>query len=255
MLFDSHAHYDDRRYSDDRDTLLSSMPGEGVGTILCCATDLKSAVRCIALAEQYEFIYASAGIHPHLASRFDPADADRFKELLAHPKCIAVGEMGLDYHRDLSPRTTQRAAFSYQLALAKALDMPVIVHDRDAHADTLSILREYGCRGVMHCFSGSAEMAEQLIALGFYISFPGVITYPNARRSHEAIRAIPREFIMIETDAPYLPPVPHRGQRNDSRYLRYTCQTLADILDISYEEAAKLTADNARRCFGIATAM
>jgi len=251
VLFDSHAHYDDPQFDSDRHSLLEAMRDANVSNILCCASSLSSAKACIALSEQYDFVYASAGVHPHVAKDFSPDDGVQFRSLLAHPKCIAVGEMGLDYNRNFSPREIQQKVFSYQLSLATVMDMPIIVHDRDAHADTLSMLKNARCRGVVHCYSGSAEMAVQLVDLGYYISFPGVITFPNARRSHDVIRAIPIERLLIETDAPYLSPVPHRGKRNDSRYLKHTCAALADILGMSYAEAAALTSDNARRCFGL----
>ena len=251
MLFDSHAHYDDRQFDPDREALLASMSGHGVSNILCCAASVKSAERCVAIAEQYDFIYASAGVHPHDAKDFDPADGAVLRRLLAHPKCVAVGEIGLDYNKNHSPRDIQKAVFSYHLALAKALDKPIIVHDRDAHADVLQMLSESGNRGVIHCYSGSVEMARDLVELGYYISFTGVITFPNARRSHDVIRTVPRDRLMIETDAPYLAPVPHRGKRNDSRYVRHTCETMAEVLGLSFEETAKLTGDNAKRCFRI----
>ncbi|NLT58754.1 MAG: TatD family hydrolase [Clostridiales bacterium] len=251
MLFDSHAHYDDPRFDRDRHALLASMPEQGVSNILCCAANLNSAEACIALAERYDFIYASAGVHPHDAKDFDPAEGERFRRLLSHPKCVALGEIGLDYNRNLSPKELQKAVFAYQLALARECKKPVIVHDRDAHADTLDMLRASGCVGVLHCYSGSVEMARELVEMGFYISFAGVITFDNARRSHEVIRALPTDRLMIETDAPYLAPVPHRGQRNDSRYVRHTCEKMAEVLGLPVEQTARLTSDNAKRCFGI----
>jgi len=251
MLFDSHAHYDDPRFDQDRETLLASMQANGVSRILCAATDVNSADVCIGYAEKYPFIWASAGIHPHEAKSFDPADLPRLQQQLAHPRCVAVGECGLDYALNRSPKETQLAAFRVQLALAKTLDLPVIVHDREAHQDTLNLLREAGCRGVIHCYSGSAEMAKELVDLGYYISFTGVITFKNARKSLEVVKSVPRERLMIETDAPYLTPEPHRGKRNDSTYVRHTCQAMADVLGLSFEETAALTYENACRCFGI----
>ncbi|HIU72454.1 MAG TPA: TatD family hydrolase [Candidatus Galloscillospira excrementipullorum] len=251
MLFDSHAHYDDARFDPDRDALLSSMPQRGVSRILCVAADLDSADKCLALAERYPFVYAAAGVHPHEAKSFAPDQSDRLRAQLAHPKCVALGEIGLDYALDLSPRDLQRAVFSYQLRLAKVLDKPVIIHDREAHADTLALLKDAGCRGVVHCYSGSVEMARELVGMGFYLSFTGVITFANARKSHEVLRAVPRDRLMIETDAPYLTPVPHRGKRNDSSYVRYTCETMAQVLGLSFEQTAHLTYENACRCFSI----
>ena len=168
-IFDSHAHYDDARFDPDRDALLSSMPQRGVSRILCVAADLDSADKCLALAERYPFVYAAAGVHPHEAKSFAPDQSDRLRAQLAHPKCVALGEIGLDYALDLSPRDLQRAVFSYQLRLAKVLDKPVIIHDREAHADTLALLKDAGCRGVVHCYSGSVEMARELVGMGFLI--------------------------------------------------------------------------------------
>ena len=253
MLFDTHAHYDSRAFAGDRDEVLSSLPEAGVGLVLCPGSDLKSSQRCIKLAEQYPYIYAAAGVHPQDAAAQLPSFIDKLSVMLSHPRVKAVGEIGLDYYYDEKiPHPVQQAVFRSQMELAEERCLPVIIHDRDAHADCLKIVRDYPkVRGVFHCYSGSVEEAKVLIKLGYLISFTGTITFKNARRAPEVIRFLPMEHIMIETDAPYMAPVPYRGKRNDSRYVYRMAETIAELKGLPLEEVIRITTENGKRLFGI----
>ena len=246
MLFDTHAHYDSRQFDADRDQVLSALPGQGVGLVVNPGCDLDSSRRAIGIAERYPFVYAAVGVHPEDCAGWQDTDVDELRSLAAHPKVVAVGEIGLDYYwKENPPREFQQRVFRAQLALARELDLPVIVHDREAHGDCLSIIREFPqVRGVFHCFSGSAEMAKELVGLGWMISFTGALTYKNARKAVEAAQAVPLDRIMIETDSPYMAPVPCRGERCHSGLARHTCQRLAELRGISPEECARLTFEN-----------
>ncbi len=246
MLFDTHAHYDSRQFDADRDQVLSALPGQGVGLVVNPGCDLDSSRRAIGIAERYPFVYAAVGVHPEDCAGWQDTDVDELRSLAAHPKVVAVGEIGLDYYwKENPPREFQQGVFRAQLALARELDLPVIVHDREAHGDCLSIIREFPqVRGVFHCFSGSAEMAKELVGLGWMISFTGALTYKNARKAVEAAQAVPLDRIMIETDSPYMAPVPCRGERCHSGLARHTCQRLAELRGISLEECARITFEN-----------
>ena len=246
MLFDTHAHYDSRQFDADRDQVLSALPGQGVGLVVNPGCDLDSSRRAIGIAERYPFVYAAVGVHPEDCAGWQDTDVDELRSLAAHPKVVAVGEIGLDYYwKENPPREFQQRVFRAQLALARELDLPVIVHDREAHRDCLSIIREFPqVRGVFHCFSGSAEMAKELVGLGWMISFTGALTYKNARKAVEAAQAVPLDRIMIETDSPYMAPVPCRGERCHSGLARHTCQRLAELRGISLEECARITFEN-----------
>ena len=246
MLFDTHAHYDSRQFDADRDQVLSALPGQGVGLVVNPGCDLDSSRRAIGIAERYPFVYAAVGVHPEDCAGWQDTDVDELRSLAAHPKVVAVGEIGLDYYwKENPPRDFQQGVFRAQLALARELDLPVIVHDREAHGDCLSIIREFPqVRGVFHCFSGSAEMAKELVGLGWMISFTGALTYKNARKAVEAAQAVPLDRIMIETDSPYMAPVPCRGERCHSGLVRHTCQRLAELRGISPEECARITFEN-----------
>ena len=251
-LFDTHAHYDDEQFDEDRDELLASMPENGIGLIVNAASSVSSSEKALALAEQYPFVYAAVGVHPHDSKEMDDETVLSLEKLLAHPKAVAVGEIGLDYHYDHSPRDVQQKRLREQLELAGRVKLPVIIHEREAVQDTLAILGDYpGVTGVFHCYSGSWETAKLLLDKGWYLSFAGVITYKNARKSHEVIEKMPRDRVMIETDCPYLAPVPQRGRRNSSLNLKYTAAKLAELLNIHPEEAAALTLENGLRFFGI----
>ena len=252
MIFDTHAHYYDEAFDADRDALLASLPGRGVALVVCPGCDLESSRQSIALAERYGFLYAAAGYHPENLEGAALSDLDAVKALCAHPKVVAVGEIGLDYYWKEVPRDLQKEVFRAQLQLAKVLDLPVIVHDREAHGDSLEIVKEFpGVRGVFHCFSGSPEMAEELLKRGWYLGFDGPVTYKNARRAPEVVAVTPLDRIVVETDAPYMSPVPNRGRRNDSRNLPYIVEKLAEWKGISPEEMAAHTWNNGLRLFGL----
>ena len=251
MFIDTHAHYDDSAFDGDRDVLLSSFPSKGIEKIVVPGCDIPSSLAALELAGKYGYIFAACGIHPENL----PDDAEeavkKLEKLLVHPKCVAVGEIGLDYYWDKSRKEEQKDIFRRQLILAKKADLPVIIHDRDAHADSFDIASEYpGLRGVFHCYSGSAEMAAELLKRGWYLGFDGPVTYKNARKIVEVIEICPLEKILIETDSPYLSPVPMRGKRNDSSNLRYVAERIADIKGLPVEEIAARTSENAAELFG-----
>lgn len=252
-MFDSHAHYDDRLYDEDREELFTHMFGtEGVTGVVTIGCDVKSSLNALQIAEQHPEIYAAVGFHPEYAEQVNPASLAEIEGLLQHPKAVALGEIGLDYHYETPPRDVQQEAFRAQLALAEKIGCPVIVHDREAHGDLLTILREFpAVRGVVHSYSGSAEMAKVLLAMGWYISFSGVVTFKNARQAVEVAEMVPADRFLTETDAPYLTPVPFRGKRNDSGRMRYTVQKLAEIRQVPFETVEKQAEENARRLFRI----
>lgn len=253
MLFDTHAHYDARQFDADRDEVLSALPGQGVELVVNPGCDLASSREAVELSARYPFLYAAVGVHPEECAGWRDSDVDELRTLAAGPKVVAVGEIGLDYYwPENPPRELQKRAFRGQMALAEELDLPVIVHDREAHGDSLDIVREFPrVRGVFHCFSGSVEMALELVRRGWMISFTGVLTYKNARKAVEAARAVPLERLMIETDSPYMAPVPHRGERNHSGLVAHTCRRLAEVKGIDPEECARITLENGRRFFQI----
>ena len=253
MIFETHAHYDDEQFDADRDELLSSLADGGVGLVVNPSVTAENAKKVLAMAERYPFFYAAVGVHPENCANYDENELAALRELAQHPKCVAIGEIGLDYYwEENPPREFQQRVFREQMALARELHLPVIVHDREAHADSLTIVKEFPeVKGVFHCYSGSAEMAKELLKLGWMISFTGVVTYKNARKTVEAAEVVPLDRLMIETDAPYMSPVPRRGTRNDSRNLIYIAEKLAEIKGISTEEMIRITEENAKRFFGI----
>ena len=251
-IFDSHAHYDDKQFDSDRDRLLSSLPDAGVRYILNAASNLRSAKAGIRLAEQYGFVYCAVGVHPHDA-KGAPEDLEaRLTELSKHPKVRAIGEIGLDYHYDFSPRDRQLEVFRRQLQLSKELDLPVIIHDREAHRDTMELLREYRPKGIVHCYSGSAQMAEELVKMGMYIGFTGVVTFKNARKALEAVAAVPMERLLVETDCPYMAPEPHRGRRCDSSMIPEIATAIAGVKNCTAQQVLDITCRNACNVYGIA---
>ena len=250
--FDSHAHYDDNRFDADRETVIASLHQAGVLAVMNAASDLPSSRAALELARRYPFFWASAGIHPHDADTLDDAALEEIAALCREPEVVALGEIGLDYYYDRSEREVQRRAFRRQLALACELDIPVVIHSRDAAADTLEIVREYHPRGVVHCFSYSAEQAREYLALGMYLGFTGVVTFPNAKKPLEAAAVVPLDRILIETDCPYLAPAPYRGRRCDSTMLHATADALAAAKGISRQELLDAAWDNAMRVYGIA---
>ena len=251
QLIDSHAHLDDKQYNSDRAEVISDIIAAGVTNVINIGADMRSSRASVALAAEYDFIYASVGVHPHYVKSIIDESIAELKSLAEHPKVVAIGEIGLDYYRNLSPKDVQQHWFRKQLHLAKELNLPVIIHDRDAHEDCIAILKDENIsNGVMHCYSGSAEMVKTLIDMGFYISFGGVLTFKNARVAVEALRAVPMDRLLIETDCPYLSPEPHRGQRNTSAYMPIIAQKAAEIKGINYEELCNITAENTRTLLG-----
>lgn len=254
MLFDSHAHYNDEKFDGDRDELLSSMTKNNVGLIMnsCSSTDEIPAI--LEITEKYPFIYGSVGVHPHEVGDMTEKDIEVLRKYAQNEKIKAIGEIGLDYFYDNSPRDLQKKWFARQIELACELNMPIIVHDRDAHADTMDILRQCHverCGGVFHCYSGSAEMAKEILNLGMYIAFGGSLTFKNSVKPKEAAAVVPLDRILTETDCPYLAPEPYRGKRNSSLYMYRVAETLAGIKGVSVEEIEKATYENAKNCFKI----
>lgn len=252
MYFDTHAHYDDERFDADRHELLAAFPQMGVDILLNPGCDALTSAKAVEYANTYPHVYAAVGWHPHEADSFDEHGAELIRQWCADAKVRAIGEIGLDYYYDFSPRERQREVFRAQMALARELGKPVIIHDREAHGECMEIIREFpDVKGVFHCYSGSAEMGRQLLDMGWYLSFTGAITFKNARKALETIEICPMDRIMIETDSPYLAPVPHRGKRNDSRELKYVVEKIAEVKGISPEEVARITLENGKRFFGI----
>ena len=250
-IFDTHAHYDADRFDSDRDEVLAALPGDGVGLVMDPGCDLSSSRAAVALAERYSHVYAAVGVHPEECAGFQDGDMEELRRLLRHPKAVAIGEIGLDYYwEENPPRDFQQMVFRKQLALAAELDVPVIVHDREAHGDSLAIIQEFPTvTGVVHCFSGSPEMAAELLKRGWYLGFDGPVTYKNAKRAPEVAAITPLDRMVVETDAPYMAPVPMRGKRNDSRYLPYIIEKLAEWKGITPEEMTRITWENGRRLF------
>jgi TatD DNase family protein len=253
MYFDTHAHYDDDAFSADRDALLSALPAAGIGRVLNPGCGVASSRTAVSLAARWAQVYAAVGLHPENCGGCGDVDFDTIRALCAEKKVVAIGEIGLDYYwAENPPRDHQRAVFRRQLAMAEELDLPVIVHDRDAHADCLALVSEFpSLRGVFHCFSGSPEMAEILLRNGWYLGFDGPVTYKNAKKAPEVIALCPMERILLETDSPYLSPVPHRGRRNDSRNLPWIAARIAEVKGVSPEIVASTAAENGRRLFRI----
>lgn len=254
MLFDSHAHYDDKQFDADRDEILSSMRENNVGLIMNACSALEDIPVIENLCEKYDFIYGAAGVHPSDCAGLMESDMEIIKKACTKEKIKAVGEIGLDYFYDEPERSIQKKWFARQIELAVELGMPVIVHDREAHFDTIDLLKHSGdgkVTGVLHCFSGSREMAKEVLDMGMYIAFGGTLTFKNARRAVEAAEYVPLDRILLETDSPYLAPVPVRGKRNSSLYIHYVAEKLAEIKGLSVLEVEDATFENAKRCFGI----
>lgn len=254
MLFDSHAHYNDEKFKDDVHELLSSMHENNVGLILNSCSDISEISDIITLCEKYPFMYASVGVHPHEVDHMSEKDMDVLRECSKHPKIKAIGEIGLDYFYDFSPRDIQKKWFKRQVNLAKELNLPVVIHDRDAHKDTMDILRACNvreCGGVFHCYAGSVEMAKEILDWGMYIAFGGSLTFKKSVKPKEVAEYVPLDRIVIETDCPYLTPEPHRGRRNSSLYIHYVAEKLAEIKGISVETVENATFENAKRLFKI----
>ena len=253
MLFDTHAHMDDRAFDDDRGELLSRLPEAGIGLLMNPGCSLASSRAACALAKEYDYIYAAVGSHPDAAAEVSPEVLEAYRALVReNPKVKAIGEIGLDYHYEDVPRAIQKEAFRAQMALAAEMNLPVIVHEREAHADGMAIVREFPTvTGVFHCYSGSLEMAKELVSLGWYIGFTGVLTFKNARKALEVAAGLPLDRIVLETDCPYMSPEPFRGKRNDPGKLYRMAQALASLRGLSEEDVQRITLENGRRLYRI----
>ncbi|EYE89756.1 hydrolase TatD [Fervidicella metallireducens AeB] len=249
MIFDSHAHYDDEAFKNDLEEVIDKIKRAGVNRVLNCGADLKSCITTTELTHKYDFIYGAVGIHPHSADEVFN-NINKIGDMLQNEKIQAVGEIGLDYYYDTHDRNLQIKAFKEQMDLAKQLDFPVVIHDRDAHEDTLKVIKEFkGVKGVLHCYSGSLEFAKEILKEDYYLGFTGVVTFKNAKKAIEVVQHIPLDKILIETDCPYMAPVPHRGERNDSSYLLHVADKIAQIKGIGYDEVCKATYENASTLF------
>ena len=250
-IFDTHSHYDDMKFNPDREMVLDTLQSQGVSLVVSCGCDIDTTQFNFDLSQKYDYVYFAAGFHPENLDGANLDDLKIIEKFAKNSKCVAIGEIGLDYHWMNSSKQEQKDFFEAQLELANKLDMPVIVHDREAHGDTLDILKQYKPKGVLHCFSGSKEMAKEIIKLGMYIGLNGVVTFPNARKSLEVVKEIPLERLVLETDCPYLAPVPMRGKRNDSSYIPYTAEKIAQVLNIDTQELINITNTNGKRLFAL----
>ena len=252
MYFDTHAHYDSSKFSGDRDEVIRSAYQSGVSLIVDPGDTLERSRNTVALANQYDFIYAAVGVHPEEYETWTDDTVAHLRELARNSKVVAIGEIGLDYYWDKEHKELQKQMFRAQIELALELDLPIIVHDREAHGDCFSIVCDYPqLRGVFHCYSGSADMAKELIKRGWYLGFDGPITYKNNQKAMEVLAVTPLDRIVLETDSPYLSPVPNRGKRNDSRNLPYIAAVVAREKGISVEEVAAITFENGKKLYGI----
>jgi len=255
MLFDSHAHLNDERFDEDREELIELLRQRDVDLVVNPGADMETSRTAMELADEHDFIYAAVGVHPHDVEDMTEADIDQLRKWASeNDKVVAIGEIGLDYYYDNSPRNLQKKWFIRQIELANELGLPFIVHDRDAHGDTFEIIKKYkspetGC--VLHCYSGEIELAREYIKLGCYISIPGTVTFKNNRKTVDVAKNIPLEWMLIETDSPYMAPVPNRGKRNDPSMVRYVAEKIALERGIGYEEVCNITKENAKRFFGI----
>lgn len=248
-IIDSHAHYDDSSFDADREDILRELFSGEICKIVNIGCSVKSSYSSVKLTEEYAGIYAAVGLHPDAADEIDRIG--EIRRLCNNKKVVAVGEIGLDYHYEEHSRDIQKKAFEEQLKLAAELDMPVVIHSRDAWEDTMELLRKYRPKGVMHCFSGSAETAREIVTMGMYVGFTGVVTFKNAKKALKALEAVPLDRLLVETDCPYMAPEPNRGKRNYSGYLPYTIAAMAAVKGVSPDEMAEITAENAERLFNI----
>lgn len=254
MLIDSHVHLDDRRYDKDRDRIIKGLKDDGIELVLNIGADLQTSIASVSLAEKYDNVYAVVGVHPHSAKEVDDSTLEILKSFASRDKVVAIGEIGLDFHYDNSPRDVQRKWFRKQLELAKEVDLPVVIHSRDATQETFDIIKEAQdgkLRGVLHCYSDSVEIALEYIKLGFYISLGGPVTFNNAKVPKEVAKAVPLDKLLIETDSPYLTPTPNRGKRNEPAYVRFVAAEIAELREISFDDLVKATNKNTKELFGI----
>lgn len=252
LIFDSHAHYDDGAFDDDRDTLLSSLRERGVCGVINAGCDRLSSQRSCEMAERYDGFYAAVGFHPENAAGVTAEEIEAVSAFFSHPKVVAVGEIGLDYHyEDACPKEQQLFCFEQQLQLAQRYELPVIIHDREAHEDTMTLLRRYRARGVLHCFSGSVEMMKETVSLGLFIGLGGAVTFKNARKPVEVAKAVPLDRLLLETDCPYMAPVPFRGKRCDSSMIAQTAAVIAEVREMPVEDLLRQTRQNVKTLFGV----
>ncbi|MGL4797086.1 MAG: TatD family hydrolase [Paraclostridium sp.] len=255
MLFDSHAHLNDEKFDEDREVLINSLKENGVELVLNPGACIETSKSSVELAKKYDFIYAAVGVHPHDVGNMTEEDIETLRKLATeNDKVMAIGEIGLDYYYDTAPREDQKKWFKRQVELANELKLPIIIHDRDAHGDTFEIIKnvknpEIGC--VLHCYSGNVELAKEYIKMGCYISIPGTVTFKNNKKTVEVVREIPLEYLLIETDSPYMAPVPHRGKRNDPSMVQFVADKIAQEKGISYETVCEATKENAKKLFNI----
>lgn len=250
-IFDTHAHYDDEQFDSDRSELLASLTGKGITGVISCGVNAESSKANIDLSEKYPFIYVAVGYHGLNTEDLTEDYLEILKDLIKNEKTVAIGEIGLDYHYEKETRDIQLKIFREQIELANEYDLPVIVHDREAHEDTLNILKELKPKGVIHCFTGSVEMAKEIVKLGMYIGLGGAVTFKNAIKPVEVAKYVPSDRLLVETDCPYMTPVPHRGKRNDSSLIPYTAERIAEVRGVTAQEILNLTAENAKTLFNI----
>ena len=250
-IFDSHAHYTDKAFNEDREIMLGSLKESGVCGIINCGADIESSVSSVDLASKYDYIYAACGIHPEEADKTPENYIDILRDLAKNEKCVAIGEIGLDYYWRQDTKDLQKELFEKQILLSKELDLPIIVHDREAHGDTMEILKKHRPKGVLHCFSGSPETATEVLKLGMYIGLGGALTFKNARKAVEVAQMLPLDRLLLETDCPYMAPVPMRGKRNNSGYIPFIAEKVAEIKGIDPQSVLDVTAENTKRLFNI----
>ncbi len=250
-IFDSHTHYTDKAFNEDREIMLGSLKESGVCGIINCGADIESSVSSIELANKYDYIYATCGIHPEEADKIPENYIVILRDLAKNKKCVAIGEIGLDYYWRQDTKDLQKELFEKQILLAKDLDLPIIVHDREAHGDTLEILKKHRPKGVLHCFSGSPETAAEVLKLGMYIGLGGALTFKNARKAAQVAEMLPLDRLLLETDCPYMAPVPMRGKRNNSGYIPFVAEKVAEIKGIDPQTVLDVTTENTKRLFNI----
>ena len=250
-IFDSHAHYTDKAFNEDRENMLGSLRESGVCGVINCGADIESSLLSLELAKEYPFIYAACGVHPEEVETVDTDYIDTLRNLAKNEKCVAIGEIGLDYYWRQDTKSQQKEMFENQIILAKELNLPIIVHDREAHNDTLEILKKHKPKGVLHCFSGSVETAKEVLKLGMYIGLGGAVTFKNARKAVEVAEMLPLDRLLLETDCPYMAPVPMRGKRNNSTYISYIAEKIAEIKGVDPQTVLDVTAENTKKLFNI----
>ncbi len=250
-IFDSHAHYDDEQFDTDRNELLVSFKEKGISGVVCCGVNIETSEFAVKLSHKYDFVYSAVGFHPLNNDEYSQEGLERIKELAQDKKCVAIGEIGLDYHYEKESRENQLVILEKQIQLAKELDLPIIFHDRESHEDTMNILKKYKPKGVVHCFSGSVEMAKEVVKLGMYIGLGGAVTFKNAVKPCEVAKFVPAHRLLIETDAPYMTPVPFRGKRCTSLHIPYTAEKIAELRGVTAQEILDLTNKNAKNLFNI----